>query len=211
MFSRCNLTSAASCCIPATSDTFMYPCTLQDTSGALRSVLDYSFATPLRQVQASQVYQAGNTRFRRVVNDLQNGKPVKIVAIGGVATNGTAASSPGINDFFALYVKYLKRAFPNAQIESVRNSAGIAPSAVVSQCLGSYMPSDADLVLLEMTANDAVGMDNSLLDGHNAKAYELLMRGILAGDKQPALILTQVRGAFDQIHTQSNMTQIPAV
>jgi hypothetical protein len=165
----------------------------QVTGDALRGVLDYSFATPLRQIQASNVYQAGNARFRRVVNDLQRGEPIKIVAIGGVATNGTDASSPGTDDFFALYVKYLKRAFPNARIEPVRSSAGIAPSAVVAQCLSSYMPRDADLVLLEMTANDGVGMDPSLIDGHNAKAYEMLMRGILSGDKRPALILTQVR------------------
>jgi hypothetical protein len=167
-------------------------CAKQITGDALRGVLDYSFATPLRQIQASNVYQAGNARFRRVVNDLQRGNPIKIVAIGGVATNGTDASSPGTDDFFALYVKYLKRAFLNARIEPVRSSAGIAPSAVVAQCLSSYMPRDADVVLLEMTANDGVGMDASLIDGHNAKAYEMLMRGILSGEKQPALILTQV-------------------
>ncbi|KAF6266244.1 hypothetical protein COO60DRAFT_443433 [Scenedesmus sp. NREL 46B-D3] len=163
----------------------------EDNGNNLRSVLDYSFTTPLRQIQGSQVYQAGNARFRRVVDDLQRGNPVTIVAIGGVATNGSDASNPGTNDFFALYVKYLRRAFPNARIEPVRSSAGIAPSAVVAQCLSSYIPRDADLVLLEMTANDAVGMDESLIDGHNAKAYELLMRGILEAEKQPALILTQ--------------------
>lgn len=163
----------------------------QITGDTLRSVLDHSFATPLKQIQSSNVYQAGNARMRRVVHDLQRGNPIKIVAIGGVATNGSDASSPGSDDFFALYVKYLKRAFPNARVEPVRSSAGIAPSAVVAECLSSYLPKDADLVLLEMTANDGVGMDASLIDGHNAKAYEILLRGILGAEKTPALILTQ--------------------
>lgn len=159
----------------------------------LRGVLDYAFSTPLNQIQSSNVYQAGNSRFRRVVDDLRKGNPIKIVAIGGVATNGSDASRPGIDDYFALYVKYLKRAFPGARIDPVRSSAGIAPSAVVAECLSNYLPTDADVVLLEMTTNDAVAMDPSVLDGHNAKAYEMLMRNILKEDKQPALILTQVR------------------
>lgn len=78
----------------------------------------------------------------------------------------------------------------------MRSSVGIAPSAVLAQCLDNFLPSDADLVLLEMTANDAVAMDNSVIIPHNAKAYELVMRKILGAPKQPALILTQsmVRG-----------------
>ncbi|KAF8057892.1 hypothetical protein HT031_005838 [Scenedesmus sp. PABB004] len=158
---------------------------------ALRGVLDWPFTTPLAQVQASNVYSAGNARMRRVVDQLTRGEAVKVVAIGGVATNGSDASQPGSDDYFALYVKYLKRAFPSARVDAVRASAGIAPSAVVARCLASFLPADADLVLLEMTPNDFPGMDSSIVDGHNAKAYELLMRRTLTADKQPALILTQ--------------------
>lgn len=120
------------------------------------------------------------------------GNPVKLVAIGGKATNGSDASNPGTDDYFALYVKYLKRAFPSARIDPVRSSAGIAPSAVVDQCLSSYLPTDADLVLLEMVTNDGRAMDDNIIDGHNAKAYEMLMRSILQAQNQPALLLTQV-------------------
>eukprot|EP00878_Enallax_costatus_P011909 GHUV01012433.1.p1 GENE.GHUV01012433.1~~GHUV01012433.1.p1 ORF type:complete len:455 (+),score=84.82 GHUV01012433.1:690-2054(+) len=155
------------------------------------AVYDWTFTTPLQQIQASNVYQAGNARFRRVVDKLMTGNPVKVVAIGGLATNGSDASNPGTDDYFALYVKFLKRAFPRARIDPVRSSAGIAPSAIVEQCLSSYLPSDADLVLLEMITNDGRAMDVNIVSGHNAKAYEMLMRSILQGSVQPALLLTQ--------------------
>lgn len=159
----------------------------------LGNVLAHKFSTPLWQVQSSNVYTAGNARYRRVVNDLRKGKSVKVVAIGGLATNGSDASAPGKNDYFALYINYLARAFPNAQLTAMRSSVGIAPSPVLAQCLDNFLPGDADLVLLEMTANDGVYMDNSVVMSHNAKAYELVMRKILSSSKQPALVLTQVR------------------
>lgn len=158
----------------------------------LGNVLAHKYTTPLWQIQSSNVYTAGNARYRRVVNDLRKGKAVKVVAIGGLATNGSDATNPGRNDYFALYVKYLSRAFPNAQIAAVRSSVGVAPSSVLAQCLENFLPADADLVLLEMTANDGVFMDDSLVNSHNAKAYELVMRKILESSKQPALLLTQV-------------------
>lgn len=156
------------------------------------AVYDWTFTTPLSHLQASNVYQASNARFRRVVDKLLLGNPVKIVAIGGVATNGSAASTPGSDDYFALYVKYLQRAFSKARIDPVRSSAGIAPSAVVEECLSNYLPSDADLVLLELVTNDGLAMDDSIISGHNAKTYEMLMRSILQSGNQPALIMTQV-------------------
>jgi hypothetical protein len=161
----------------------------------LGNVLNHKFSTPLQQIQSSNVYTAGNARYRRVIDDLRKGKPIKVVAIGGVATNGSDATSPGKNDYFALYINYLAKAFPKATLIAVRSSVGIAPSPVLAQCLENFLPSDADLVLLEMTANDGVYMDSSVVLSHNAKAYELVMRKILESPKQPALILTQVRTA----------------
>lgn len=158
----------------------------------LGNVLGHRFSTPLWQIQSSNVYTAGNARYRRVINDLRKGTPIKVVAIGGVATNGSDATQPGRNDYFALYVNYLAKSFPNAQLTAVRSSVGVAPSSVLAQCLDNFLPSDADLVLLEMTANDGVFMDDSNVMSHNAKAYELVMRKILQSSKQPALILTQV-------------------
>src|SRR5690349_19702222 len=103
------------------------------------AVYDWTFTTPLQQIQAANVYQAGNARFRRVVDKLMTGNAVKVVAIGGLATNGSDASSPGIDDYFALFVKFLRRSFPRARVEPVRSSAGIAPSAIIEQCLSSYL------------------------------------------------------------------------
>lgn len=76
------------------------------TGDALGSVMRaHSFRTPLQRILASDVYSGSNARLRRVVNDLMTGKAVKVVAIGGVATNGTDASRPGTNDYVAQYVR----------------------------------------------------------------------------------------------------------
>lgn len=105
------------------------------TASPLQNVLKHQYSTPLRAVQASNAYTGSNARLRRVVSDLQAGKAIKIVAIGGVATNGSDASQPGRNDYFTQYVTYLTNAFPGASLKPVRASAGLAPSAVVAGCI----------------------------------------------------------------------------
>jgi hypothetical protein len=169
---------------------------------SLGRVLSHEYSTPLPAVQSASVYTGGNARLRRVVADLTYGRPVTIVALGGLATNGSDASAPGKNDYFARYVSYLAKAFPNARIKPVRATVGLAPSAVVVACLEKHLPTDADLVLLEMNANDGATMDSSIPNPGQPKAYEMLVRRVLGGNKQPALVLTQVRagGAAQRLH-----------
>lgn len=164
-------------------------------AGPLVNVFSYDFSTPLEAIQSSNVYTGGNSRVRRVVSDLLSGRPIKVVAIGGLATNGSDASSPGRNDYFALYANYLSRAFPGATIKPARASAGLAPSAVVAGCSSRFIPDDADLVILEMTANDGLVMDSSIVNPTQPKAYEILVRKILNGANAPALLLAQVGAA----------------
>jgi hypothetical protein len=161
-------------------------------SPAMLAVLSHTYSTPLAAVQSSNVYTGGNARLRRVVADLAAGRPAKIVAVGGAATNGSDAAGRGRSDYLSLYVAFLSRAFPAAPIKFVRASAGLAPSAVVAGCFDKYVPADADLVLLEMTANDGAVMDTSVVSARQPKAYEILVRKILGGARKPALVLTQV-------------------
>jgi hypothetical protein len=165
----------------------------QQLGGSLQNVLNHAYSTPLTSVIASNAYTGGDARLRRVVADLLAGRNVKVVALGGRATNGSDASAPGRSDYFARYVTYLARAFPTATIRPVRASVGLAPSAIVVACLETHMPADADLVLLEMTANDGATMDSSIVNPSQPKAYEMLVRSVLKGVKQPAVVLVQVR------------------
>lgn len=162
---------------------------------SLRSVLDYSFSTPLNRVQIAET-SAPTNRLRRVVNDLLSGKQIKLVAVGGVATNGSNASNPGSNDYVAIYANYLMRAFPGAKVVVHRQSVGLAPSPVVAGCISSMIPSDADLILLEMTANDAIILDPSISGSQSAMSYEALVRMALSGSNKPAVMLAQVRLAM---------------
>jgi hypothetical protein len=164
-------------------------------AGPLQRVLSaHDYSTPLAGVRASNSYTGGNTRLRRVVRDLLGGKPIKVLAVGGRATNGSAASDPGRSDYFARYAAFLARAFPAASVKPVRASAGLAPSAVVAACFERFVDGDADLVLLEMAASDGATMDSSIVGANQPKAYEALVRRILKSKREPALVLVQVRG-----------------
>lgn len=163
-------------------------------ASALGPVLIHDYTTPLEAVQAANVYAGGGARLRRVVSDLAAGRPVTIVALGGQATNGNSASAPGRTDYFTRLVGYLAKAFPHAPLRPVRAAVGLAPSAVVMACLDKYLPADAaDIILLEMAANDGATMDSSIVNPTQPKAYEMLVRKLMGGARQPAVILTQVR------------------
>jgi hypothetical protein len=100
----------------------------------LSSVMVHAYRTPLDSVLGADVYTGSNARLRRVVNDLQNGNAITVLAVGGVATNGSDASQPGANDYVAQYIAYLQNAFPSATITAKRHSAGVAPSSIVAYC-----------------------------------------------------------------------------
>lgn len=86
---------------------------VQYESGSVpASVTAHKFRTPLDRILAADVYAGSNARLRRVVADLASGRPVRIAAIGGVATNGSDATQPGVNDYVAQYAAYLKEVRP---------------------------------------------------------------------------------------------------
>lgn len=59
----------------------------------------------------------------KVVHDLILAKkPIKVGAIGGSITNGAKASKIGETDWFSLVGKYMRTAFPKANI-TTRNGA----------------------------------------------------------------------------------------
>ncbi|GBF91597.1 hypothetical protein Rsub_04337 [Raphidocelis subcapitata] len=163
-------------------------------STSLSKVLSHTYSTPLPAVLSSNSYTGANARLRRIVADLMAGRAVTVAAVGGLATNGTDASEPGRSDYLARFVTYLERAFPTANITAVRSSAGVAPSAVVAACGDQFLPQNADIVLLELTANDAATMDSSIVNPMQPKAYELLLRRALKAPRQPAVVLTQTMG-----------------
>jgi hypothetical protein len=157
----------------------------------------HRFTTPLQQVRSSAAYTGPNARLRRVVDALQRGgsggSKVKVVAIGGVATNGSDASAVGSTDYVSRYANFLVNAFPKAEIQIVRASAGLAPSAVVAGCPDQFLSAarDADVVLLEMVPSDAPASEDVVIGAKLPAAYEALVRQALEGSKKPAVLLVQ--------------------
>jgi len=112
---------------------------------------------------------------------------------GGVATNGSDATILGTNDYVSKYANFLVNAFPKADIQIVRASAGLAPSAVVSGCPDQFLSAarDADLVLLEMVPSDSPAAEDLVIGAKLPAAYETLVRSALSGNKKPAVLLVQ--------------------
>jgi len=156
----------------------------------------HRFSTPLHQVRSAAAYSGTNSRMRRVVDSMSRasgGQRFKVVAVGGVATNGSDASAVGSTDYVSKYANYLVNAFPKADIQIVRASAGLAPSAVVAGCPDQFLSAarDADLVLLEMVPSDAPASEDLVVGAKLPAAYEALVRQALGGSKKPAVLLVQ--------------------
>jgi hypothetical protein len=127
---------------------------------------EWEYSLPLPQVRKSLVYTGGaNARLRRVVHDLLVGggggngdsssssrpRPtIKVGAIGGSITHGAKASRMGENDWFSLVGKYMRDAFPNADVVTRNGALPATPSALMNMCLETYVDEDVDLVFVEV-------------------------------------------------------------
>lgn len=121
----------------------------------LRHIMQHDYVLPLEQLQKSLVYTGSNFRLRKVVHDLILAKrPIKVGAIGGSITNGAKASKIGETDWFSLVGKYMKAAFPKANITTRNGALPATPSALMNMCLEQYVDEDVDLVFVEYVAND---------------------------------------------------------
>jgi hypothetical protein len=121
----------------------------------LRHIMQHDYVLPLEQLQKSLVYTGSNYRLRKVVHDLILAKrPIKVGAIGGSITNGAKASKIGETDWFSLVGKYMKTAFPKANVTTKNGALPATPSALMNMCLEQYVDEDVDLVFVEYVAND---------------------------------------------------------
>jgi lysophospholipase L1-like esterase len=155
----------------------------------LGPVLRYKYELPPAQVQRSLVYVGANERLRRVVHDLMvGGRTVKVGAIGGSITHGAKASVIGETDWFSLVGRYLRGAFPRANVTTRNGALPATPSALMNMCLETYVDDDVDLVFVEYVANDG----SNALDTVKPKVYERLVRKLLNKRNRPAVVLVQL-------------------
>jgi len=81
-----------------------------------------------------------------VVHDLLLGKRIRVGAIGGSITHGAKASKIGETDWFSLVGKYLRTAFPRANITTRNGALPATPSALMNMCLETYVDAGEALV-----------------------------------------------------------------
>ena len=169
--------------------------TLGRKNASLAKLLEY---TPSADHDALSrgVYTLGDRhRLRRFVDKLLSGQPVTVVMSGGSVTIGQGAiyDHPYAKRFF----QWIQETFPNPK-HVLRNAAmsGIT-SAVASVCAKTLIP-DADLVIIEFTANDPIPSKRLSLGNYSPndavtfatmKAYERLIRTVLGLESAPAVVL----------------------
>eukprot|EP00878_Enallax_costatus_P031969 GHUV01035048.1.p1 GENE.GHUV01035048.1~~GHUV01035048.1.p1 ORF type:complete len:243 (+),score=79.43 GHUV01035048.1:155-883(+) len=125
------------------------------------------------QLRRSIGYRGAMHRLRRVLRDLQTGKPVKLAVLGGSISWGSAVER-GQDDWFSLLTSRLKAAFPNSNITGKNGCVPATPSSFMNMCLEQYMDDDVDLVFLEYATNDGWDVNNI----NRRKTYERLMRKV---------------------------------
>jgi lysophospholipase L1-like esterase len=151
----------------------------------------------LSPAHAAPAAQTLDPRVQAVMQRLDAGQPITVVAMGGSITTGYATQPPREKGWAAQVAAWLaqrgKVKFVNAGV------SGTDSTAAVQRVKAHVLSAAPDLVLLEFGVNDAW-----LAPAVRQSSYEGLLRQLLGAAKPPAvlpLLLTQeanqMRGAVD--------------
>lgn len=132
------------------------------------------------------VYTGAGWRLRRFVATLLAGRTVKVGAIGGSVSWGHGASMRGTTDWFSLFIKWLRLAFPKATVLGRNGCIPGTGTQLTLYCIEETLDPDVDLVFEEFATND--GHFTNIEEPRTA-AQERLMRKILNFPSRPALVM----------------------
>uniref|UniRef100_A0A383VEL6 SGNH hydrolase-type esterase domain-containing protein n=1 Tax=Tetradesmus obliquus TaxID=3088 RepID=A0A383VEL6_TETOB len=148
----------------------------------------YQHSLSIGRRQRALVNVGTALRLRRVVADLQAGKNVSVGVIGGSISWGFYMQR-GVNDWFAMFTSWLRRAFPSATITQRNGCVPATTAEYVSMCLDKFVDRDVDLIFLEYAIND--GYTDTSVNTQHAQAFERLIRKLLQLPHKPAVVLMQ--------------------
>ncbi|KAL1406640.1 hypothetical protein Q8F55_008346 [Vanrija albida] len=157
-------------------------------------------------VEAAVAYRGTNQRLRRALAKMRSGKPFNVAAIGGSVSKGhTLGDHHEMTctlNFHRRIFDHLDAKFPGKDqpfiseptTESkkdegrngfVNGAQGGTGSDYFSMCFQEHIPTDVDLVIVELAIND---QNFPIFQ----RPFELLLRGLQDLPSQPAVIYVQV-------------------
>ncbi|EIE27712.1 hypothetical protein COCSUDRAFT_55698 [Coccomyxa subellipsoidea C-169] len=140
--------------------------------GALRNdFLKETLVSPEMYKQGARQW-GDPSRLQQFFRKLLRGELVKVVAVGGSVTAGMGAryGNESYIQRIHTWLQNLGTEDRPVQIEFTNSAVSATTSSYTSQCVGDFVPEDADLVLVEFSVNDwetvdpatFTWMDNSL-------------------------------------------------
>lgn len=126
-----------------------------------------------------------NGRLEKVIQKIQNGENVSIMAFGGSITEGAGAENFSYS-YGEQFIFNLQETYPNSSIHYHNSGLGGTPSTLglmryerdVTEVIGD----NPDLVIIEFAVNDYE-------EPTGGRAYESLVRTVLEKENAPAVIL----------------------
>lgn len=136
------------------------------------------------EAQRGLAYYGSGQRLQAVVNKLMDGKPIKVFTLGASVTRGIGTTDRKHSYANRLF-EYIAHAFPHKGHVFINRGIGGTSSSIYSVCAEHMVHKDADLIVLEFSANDK--KDAPYTDPER-RGYEQLVRKLLQLPGRPALI-----------------------
>ncbi|AAW40735.1 expressed protein [Cryptococcus deneoformans JEC21] len=134
-------------------------------------------------LRLSRAYEGSHERMRLLLQKIMRGEPLTISAIGGSVTKGHQVWQNEI--WFHKFWEWLTEfAGEGVEIKQVNGAAPATGSDYFSFCFPLHIPSDSDLVLVELAVNDE-GIPE------HVENMENLLRGLLDLPNKPAVMLIE--------------------
>lgn len=136
-------------------------------------------------LDASILSTGTNGRLEKILQKIQNGEAVSIMAFGGSVTEGAGAENFSYS-YGEQFIFSLQETYPNSSIHYYNSGLGATPSTLglmryerdVTEVIGG----NPDLVIIEFAVNDYD-------EPTQGRAYESLVRTILEKENAPAVLL----------------------
>ncbi|KAL3132821.1 hypothetical protein ABBQ38_006746 [Trebouxia sp. C0009 RCD-2024] len=158
------------------------------------NIYAYETALPEHILQRGIGPPGDFTRLLKLFHKLLRGEPVSISFIGGSITEGGGVrvhDRPHLS-FAGKVSRWFIDTFPNSSITAHNAAVGGVTSTYFGQCIDMFVPDeDVDLVLVDFTLNDrASGVQGKSPepDTPDRRAYEVMLRKLLAFNQKPAII-----------------------
>jgi hypothetical protein len=133
------------------------------------------------------LFYGDEERLKVAMHRLLKGDLIKISAVGGSITQGQGLGDGdyyGVERYTERIAKWAKES--GLKVNVTNGGFAACSSSYFASCVNMHVPMDADLVIVELAANDPWAYANDLL---SKKAFERLIRKLMDRPAKPAIIL----------------------